>query len=403
MRFFNRKKKEIEAGAAATPQIRRSDAPAFGLPERSALLHTGDKQLYRAIREAVPLVDACIYKIIRLCGGVSAACDDPRADKELRQFLEQVDVGRGQRGINAFLDQYLDSMLVFGQAVGEIVPAAGGRDIAAVLCGRVEDIRIQEGEGPLDFKICGPSGYGQYRPLPCQQLLLFTPFNPETCAPYGVSLLRSMPFLTDLLSKIYYAIGVNWERMGNVRFAVVYKPGEGEWERGMAQERSRQLASEWSRAMEATRGGSVRDFVAVGDVDIRVIGADNQILDSTVPIRQILEQLVSKTGIPPFMLGLSWSSTERMSTQQADLLTTEMTAIRRSLTPAIEKICRIWLRMHGYGCTFRVVWDDINLQDLLEEAKADWYREQTRKLALENERLEREAGKTAPSGQDEKE
>ena len=45
-----------------------------------------------------------------------------------------------------------------------------------------------------------------------------------------------------------------------------------------------------------------------------------------------------------------------------------------------------------YGCGFRVVWDDINLQDLVEEAKADWYREQTRKLALENRKLEREAG-----------
>ena len=47
----------------------------------------------------------------------------------------------------------------------------------------------------------------------------------------------------------------------------------------MAQERSQQLASEWSRAMESTRSGSVRDFVAVGDVDIKVIGADNQILE----------------------------------------------------------------------------------------------------------------------------
>ena len=150
--------------------------------------------------------------------------------------------------------------------------------------------------------------------------------------------------------------------------------------------------------MESTRSGSVRDFVAVGDVDIRVIGADNQILDSSVPVRQILEQLVSKTGIPPFMLGLSWSSTERMSTQQADLLTTEMTAIRRALTPAVERICRMWLRMHGYGCAFRVVWDDINLQDLLEEAKAGWYREQTRKLALENDRLERENETGRPSG-----
>lgn len=155
-----------------------------------------------------------------------------------------------------------------------------------------------------------------------------------------------MPFLTDLLGKIYYAIGVNWERMGNVRFAVVYKPGDGDWERGMAQERSKQLAAEWSKAMESTRNGAVRDFVAVGDVEIKVIGADNQILDSSVPIRQILEQLVSKTGIPPFMLGLSWSSTERMSTQQADLLTTEMTAIRRSLTPRLNASARC-----GCGCT----------------------------------------------------
>jgi len=390
MHFFS-KKREKPVAAAATAQIARA-AP---LPLGGCVpLRRGDTQLYRAIREAVPLVDACICKIIRLCGGVTAACDDPEAERALRQFLEQVNVGRGQRGINAFLDQYLDSMLVCGQAVGEIVPTADGRDVAALLCGRVEDVQIREGAGPLDFTLCAMDGRGRMEPLPCQELLLFTPFNPEVSAPYGVSLLRSMPFLTELLGTIYSAIGANWERMGNVRFAVVYKPGGGEWDRGMAQERSRQLASEWSRAMESTKSGSVRDFVAVGDVDIKVIGADNQILDSSVPIRQILEQLVSKTGLPPFMLGLSWSSTERMSTQQADLLTTEMTAIRRSLTPAIERICQMWLRMHGYGCGFRVVCDDINLQDLLEEAKAAWDREQTRKLALENDAAERAAGRT---------
>ena len=397
MRLFRRKQEPI-VEAAATPQIRRSDCAPFGMLGGYTALQQGEVRLYRAIRESVPLVDACISKIIRLCGGVSACCEDPKAEQELRLFLERVDVGRGQRGVNAFLDQYLDSMLVCGQAVGEIVPTADKRDIAAVLCGRMEDVQIREGDGPLDFQLCGQDAYGQISPLPQQQLLLFTPFNPETGSPYGVSLLRSMPFLTELLGKIYYAIGVNWERMGNVRFAVVYKPGDGEWERGMAQERSRQLASEWSRAMEQTRSGDVRDFVAVGDVDIRVIGADNQILDSSVPIRQILEQLVSKTGIPPFMLGLNWSSTERMSTQQADLLTTEMTAIRRSLTPAIERICQLWLRMHGYSCGFQVVWDDINLQDLLEEAKADWYREQTRKLALENDAAERAAGKEQSIG-----
>lgn len=158
------------------------------------------------------------------------------------------------------------------------------------------------------------------------------------------------------------------------------------------------LAGEWSRAMQDTRSGSVRDFVAVGDVDIQVIGADAPVLDSEVPVRQILEQVVAKTAIPPFMLGLSWSSTERMSSQQADLLTTEITAIRRTLTPVVERICRLWLRMHGYGCGFQVVWDDINLQDQVEEARADLYRQQARKLRLENDAAEDAARTAPPSG-----
>lgn len=177
MKFFQRKKNPLEAAAAATTQIKRCDSPPFGLLGGYSPLQTGDKQLYRAIRESVPLVDACISKIIRLCGGVSVECDDPNASRELKRFLEQVDVGRGQRGLNAFLDQYLDSMLVFGQAVGEIVPNSDNTDIAAVLCGRVEDVLVREDDGPLDFQLCGRDQYGQINPFPRQNLLLFTPLT----------------------------------------------------------------------------------------------------------------------------------------------------------------------------------------------------------------------------------
>ena len=310
------------------------------------------------------MVDAAIYKLIRMTGGLTVSCGDPAAERALAQFLRTVPVGRGQFGVNAFLDGYLDSLLTCGQAVGEVVPAAGNKEIAALLIGRVEDIEIREGATPLEFTIWGPDESGRMTELPYQDLLLFTPLNPEAESPYGVSLLRSLPFLTDVLMKIYHTIGVNWERCGNVRFAVTCSGGEGV----SAAERSQVLAEEWSRAMRETRGGSVRDFVAVGDVGIRVIGGDAPILDSEIPVRQLLEQIVAKTGIPPFMLGLSWSSTERMSTQQADMLTTEITAIRRTLTPVLERICRLWLRMQGFACGFAVVWDEINLQDEVEEA-----------------------------------
>ena len=216
----------------------------------------------------------------------------------------------------------------------------------------------------------------------------FTPLNPEAGHPYGVSMLRSMPYLTGLLLKIYDAMGKNWDRCGNVRFAVTYRPQDGELDRGAAQERAEQIAEEWSRAMQEGRNGSVRDFVSVGDVSIKAIGADNQILDSETPVRQILEQLVAKTGLPPFMLGLSWSSTERMSSQQADMLTSEITALRRTLEPVIERVCTLWLRMHGYGCRAVVDWEDINLQDEVEEAKAALYLQQARKLRQENDEAE---------------
>jgi len=376
--------------APAAVQLRNGERHPFGMLSEYVPLQSGETRLYRAVREAVPVVDAAIYKLIRMSGGVGVKCGDRQAEAQLKEFLRTVSVGRGQFGINAFLDCYLDSLLTCGRAVGEIVPGSGNREIAALLCGRVEDIEIREGENPLEFTICGCDENGRMGELPWQDLILFTPLNPESQNPYGVSLLRSLPFMADVLMKIYHTIGVNWERCGNVRFAVTCSGGEGV----SAAERSRMLAEEWSRAMRETRGGSVRDFVAVGDVGIRVIGGDAPILDSEVPVRQILEQIVAKTGIPPFMLGLSWSSTERMSAQQADLLTTEITAIRRSLTPVVERICSLWLRMHGFTCGFEVIWDDINLQDEVEEARAELYREQARKLRLENDA--RENGKTEP-------
>ena len=378
MKWFKKQEKPQLPGAV---QLRDRDRHPFAVLDGYVPLSQGELRLYRSIREAVPIVDAAIVKLVRLCGGVRAHAQNPSAQAGLEDFLRRVNTGRGQRGIQSFLDGYLDSMLTCGRGVGEIVLDPRGREIAALLCAGPEQVLIREGDSPLDFTLGARGPDGRAQPLPRQELLLFTPFQPETDSPYGASLLRSMPFLTEILLKIYQATGRNWERMGNVRFAVVYKPGEED--RPYAQERCAALAGEWSRAMQDTKNGTVRDFVAVGDVDVKVIGADNQILDSETPVRQILEQLIARTGIPPFMLGLSWASTERMSTQQADMMTSEITAVRRSLEPVVERICLLWLRLHGFGGGVRVEWDDINLQDIVEEARARLYRAQAEKQEAE--------------------
>lgn len=375
-----KRKERGGARAAAAAQLRDEGRHPFTQLDGYAPLRHGEAALYRAVREAVPVVDAAVCKLVRLCGGVRVRCRDGRAQEGLDRFVRTVPIGRGQRGLQAFLDQYLDSMLTCGRGVGEIVPAGDGRDVAAVLCADADRVEIREGDSPLDFTLCVRDGDGTVRTPPRQDLLLFTPFQPDAGAPYGASMLRSMPFLAEILMKIFRAIGKNWERMGNVRFAVVCKGGEGT----AAQERCDAVAREWSAAMQAGRDGAVRDFVAAGDVEIRTIGADNQSLDSETPVRQILEQLVAKTGVPPFLLGLSWSSTERMSSQQADILTSEIAAIRRSLEPVVERICELWLRLKGYDDGIDVEWLEVNLQDQEAEARAALYRAQAR--AVEEER-----------------
>ena len=377
MKWWKQKRREPPA---AVVQVRRGEGQPFGVLDRYVPLRGGEIALYRAIREGVPILDAAIWKLVRLCGGVGVKCADSAAQKGLEEFFRTVDTGWGQRGIQSFLDRYLDDLFTCGHGLGEIVLDPEGKEIAALLCADPEQVEVRIGDSPLDFTLCR-SGLGEGRELPWQELLLFTPFQPTGDAPCGVSLLRSMPFLAGILLKIFQATGQNWERAGNLRFAVVCKPGEGE--EAFAQERCSQVAQEWSAAMQAGREGSVRDFVAVGDVDIKVIGADGPILDSQVPVRQILEQLVARTGIPPFMLGLSWSSTERMSAQQADLLTSEITAIRRAVEPALCRTAELWLRLHGFGEKVEILWEDINLQDIVEEARAELYRAQAEKLRRE--------------------
>jgi len=376
MKWFERRTK-AKPPAAPVVQVRQGDCHPFGMMEDYIPLQSGQVELYRAIREAVPIVDAAIWKLVRLCGGVGVQARDEKAQEGLDHFWKTVDTGWGQRGIQSFLDRYLDDMFTCGQGLGEIVLDGEGKDIAAVLCADPTQVEAKLGDSPLDFRLYQRKTGGM-KELPWQDLLLFTPFQPTGDAPCGVSMLRSMPFLTGVLLKIFQATGQNWERSGNLRYAVVYKPGEDEG--AFAQERCGQLATEWTAAMQQTRAGSVRDFVAVGDVDIKVIGADGPVLDSQVPVRQILEQLVARTGIPPFMLGLSWSSTERMSAQQADMLTSEITAIRRSLEPVLCRVAELWLRLHGYDDQVEICWEDINLQDIVEEARAGLYRAQAMQL-----------------------
>lgn len=366
------KRKQPAGPAALACQLRDCGEYPFGALKRFVPLGTGEEQIYRELREAIPVLDAAVGKLIRLSGGFMGKCRNAEAQTQLDDFLRTVPCGYGQVGIDGFFTGYMESLLVYGRAIGEMVVDDNG--VRAVCWGDVTKLQIRQGGSTLDTVIYGPDKNGHLRPLPYQKLLLFSTLHPEPNHPYGVSLFRGMPFLADILMRIYHTVGENWTRAGNVRYSVICK--DNEVDPALVQERGKAIAQEWSKAMEEGKNGTVRDFVAVGDVEIKVIGGEAPILDSQVPVRQILEQLVAKTGLPPFLLGLNWSTTERMSTQQADILTSELWALRRAVEPALLKVCRTFLAMKGLDDRVDPAWDDISLQDITEQSKADLYQAQ---------------------------
>ena len=103
--------KRKERVPVAVTQLRGGETHPFGVLRGFSALGGGEERLYRQIREAIPVLDAAVGKLVRLSGGFQVKCRDNESQKSLEAFLQTVPCGRGQLGINSFLAGYLDSLL----------------------------------------------------------------------------------------------------------------------------------------------------------------------------------------------------------------------------------------------------------------------------------------------------
>ncbi|WP_040195905.1 hypothetical protein [Candidatus Soleaferrea massiliensis] len=338
--------------------------------------------LYEGLRENIPIIDAAVTKLIRLLGTFRVESGHTQTDRQMAEFLRYLRVGYNGIGIQRFIEGYLDDLLTYGNAVGEMVLTRDRKNIAALVNAPLRNMKIEKDEKrlqPVYLVQRDASGYERVR---YPQYILFSALNPDSGKLLGNSLLKGLPFVSSILMQIYHCVDKNFERLGDLRFAVTYKPNGSAVDQAYARQIASNMANQWSDVMNSAKYGQVKDFVAVGDVDIRVIGSDVRMIDIDVPLRHICEQIISKTGIPPFMLGINWSTTERMSQQQADILTSELDSYRSLLDPVILQVCNLWMRLHGHTGRLSVKWNTVKLADEVELARA-------RLLNAQAEQLER--------------
>ena len=115
---FRKKEQRVAASVQTRPE--ESFRLGRGMPPGP-----GERALYRALRENVPIIDASIYKLRRLLGSFQVECPDKAAQEALERFLADVPVNAAGQGIDAFLGTYFEDLLTYGNAVGEMVVSGG--------------------------------------------------------------------------------------------------------------------------------------------------------------------------------------------------------------------------------------------------------------------------------------
>ena len=142
MNFFRKKKKETSA-RSVTVQTRTTFSHPFQILD-SYVPKNAEYELYRIMREAVPVIDTAINRLTRLIGEFDIDSTDEQGKALIEEFLKDVKVGSFEKGIYAFINNYFDQLLENGSSVGEIVLDKFKEDIYAL---QVVESPLTQGRG----------------------------------------------------------------------------------------------------------------------------------------------------------------------------------------------------------------------------------------------------------------
>lgn len=417
--------------------VRRSSSPPEG-PYSSVFTDWVAREvspyLYEAIREAVGPIDGAINRLVTLDGIIRVQGGNDKLVSEIEDWMGSIQVNDMESGLQAFYRSQGNEMYEQGFTIGEPVLNESGRDVVQLKVADSKGVYFKRAAaGTLEVWYAPPSpdrgrkdgtqqiervlrnSYRTSGTISAQlsssgytmldrSMLVYAGFNNEADNPYGVSLMRSTEFDARVLLVMKNSLYQVWSRFGDPSFAVTYKTKarisgeELEVRRG-------KLATNLANVLDIKKQGNSADFVnAVGkddEIEIVTIGADGQVLEIEMPARHILENIVSKTGIPSWMLGFHWSTAERLAQRQAEIALQESRTRFNLRQPGNTRLVETMLRARGRTWKkgdWEFYQDLPNIQDLVAQAQARFLDAQTEMMLSGTTRDDIQPAKVTRSG-----
>lgn len=374
--------------------------------------------LYEALREAIPILDGAIAAMVTLDGIIRVEGDNDKLVAEIEDWMTNVPVNDAEKGLQALYESQGNERYEQGFGIAEWTTDRRGRDIVG--------LRVADSKG-VYFRRDGSGLQVFYRPPGKQQTrqnatdnierllrnglcettvdvgtlqswgytqldrkrLLYTVNAPDADNPYGTSVLRSLEFTGQSLLVIQNALQRVWARWGDPPLLAIYHVANKAIANNTTElnKRRDEIAKHLKAMMdEKGRGNSVDLVQAIGkddDIKIEIVGANGVALEIEAPARHLLEQIVAKVGLPAWMLGLQFSTSERLAEQQSGMALqgSKTRFVRRA--PDLHHLVATMLRMRGRTWKpgdWKLTQELPNIQDQVKAAQAGFLIAQTRMM-----------------------
>lgn len=366
--------------------------PSYDLAGIAALLgpywHIPIKVDYNVlwkIRETIPMISAAILRLKELVGFPEIQAK-PEVKREIDQFLKNLPVNRMQTGAEIWAQSHLDNMFTYGRAHAEAVLTNARNDVFGLVEVHPTTVGLRPTFGGYAVHVVQYQYGGGVPVTLIPELLLSSVNDIRGDDPNGTSLIAELPFVSQILNSMLRSVGNTWDRFGSPTYWINWEPPE-HWEDPTGKQSTAILSGMQGNLMNSLRErkeGLANDFFTTGKVTVQILGAQGDTLEFAQSGRAIMEQIAARFGLPPFMYGFSWASTERMSTAQAKMVTEIIESLRTVISPAIEKLINLHMLLSGKRADFSLDWPKVSLQDLIDVARADLMDAQAEQTALAN-------------------
>jgi len=334
-----------------------------------------DADFYESLREAIPLIDAAIWKLTDLDGHLIVEGDNDRLVDEIKDWMDNVPVCDVQTGLQSFHQNITNETFEQGFGIGEFLPDNKRTDIVHLKVADSKSIRFKRAVKSMNI-LQKSDEDREYRVLKPNNLIYQSHHN-ENMNPYGTSVMRPMPFCGKILATMHNSLLKTWGRFGDPSFHVDYKTSKKGLGNDTLEARRQKISAEFKGAIKNKADGYAEDFVTAVDNDssfgIKIIGHDGQVLEIEEPARHVVEQILAATGLPSWMLGLHWSTTERLADKEVTMLNEARTTRHLSKLPVYTNLIKTLLLLRGRTWKkgdWCLKFEKLNLHDIEQEARA---------------------------------